>query len=254
LRWSKPPFSNQKKNKATIFLETPATPIIGRQKEGYSMKACPKCRAKNQDSSRFCQKCGSQLSDSSFQDKKEKVFGGKTRASYRLPIFLVIVVIVLSGAGYWVIQGNTGTNPKVSSQPRVSARLDYTGQTVVMADVQAKVSHGRISIPFETVMENKMVRFEYDFNEGKIPLLSYITQSGKLVTAVSMCEPCRSTRFHIQGKTLVCNACYTEWDLENLKGIKGGCLNYPPDVVPSIVENGQILIEEKAVQDWKPRV
>jgi uncharacterized membrane protein len=123
-----------------------------------------------------------------------------------------------------------------------------------MTDIQAKVEKGKISIPLSEVMEKRMVRFEYEGKGGKIPLLSYITQSGKVVTAVSMCEPCKSTRFHIQDKTLVCNACYTTWNLETLKGIKGGCLNYPPDVIPSTVENGQIKIDEKVVTQWKPRV
>ena len=69
-----------------------------------------------------------------------------------------------------------------------------------------------------------------------------------------MCEPCRSTRFHIEGKTLVCNACATKWNLETLKGISGGCLNYPPDVIPSTVDKGLIQIDEKTVTQWKPRV
>jgi uncharacterized membrane protein len=218
------------------------------------MNACPKCQTKNQDSSRFCKKCGFQLSNSSFQDKKEKVLGEKKGKPYWVPVSLAIVAIALAGIGYWVIQGNTAANPKVSSQPKVSGKVDYAGQTVRMSDIQAKVEKGKISIPLSEVMEKKMVRFEYQANGVSVPLLSYITQSGRVVTAVSMCEPCKSTRFHIKDKTLVCNACYTEWDLENLKGIKGGCLNYPPDVIPSTIEKGSVQIDEKVVTEWKPRV
>jgi len=218
------------------------------------MNACPKCQTKNQDSSRFCKKCGLQLSNSSFQDKKEKVLGERKGKPYWVPISLATIAIALAGIGYWVIQGNTEANPKVTSQPKVSSKVDYAGQTVRMTDIQAKVEKGQISIPLSEVMEKKMVRFEYQGKGGVVPLLAYVTQSGRVVTAVSMCEPCKSTRFHIKDKTLVCNACYTEWDLENLKGIKGGCLNYPPDVIPSTIEKGRILIEEKIVEEWKPRV
>jgi len=218
------------------------------------MKPCPKCHTKNQDSSRFCKKCGFQLSNSSFQDKKEKVLGEKKRKPYWVPVSLVIIAIVLAGIGYRVIQGNTGTNPKVSSQPKVDSSVNYTGQTVRMTDIQAKVEKGKISIPLSEVMEKKMVRFEYQANGVSVPLLSYITQSGRVVTAVSMCEPCRSTRFHIKDKSIVCNACYTEWNLETLQGIKGGCLNYPPDVIPSTIEKGWIQIDEKIITQWKPRV
>lgn len=218
------------------------------------MKACPKCQTKNQDSNNFCKKCGAQLSCSSFQDKKAKVMGEKGRKSYRVLISLGVLVILLGGVGYWIIDGNTGNNSKVSTQPKVTEKVDYSGQTVRMTDVQATVEKGRISIPLNVVKEKKLVRFEYEGNGVKIPLLAYLTLSGRVVTAISMCEPCRSTRFHIKDKSMVCNACYTEWNLDTLKGIKGGCLNYPPEVIPSTVEKDHILIDEKVVRDWKPRV
>jgi hypothetical protein len=218
------------------------------------MKACPKCETKNQESSRFCKKCGFQLSGSSFQDKKEKVLGEKKQKNFWIPISLAVFAIVLVGVGYWIIEGNTGANPKVSSQPKVDSSVSYAGQTIGMADIQAKVENGKISIPLDALKEKKMVRFEYENNGTKIPLLSYIAPSGRVVTAISMCEPCRSTRFHINDKKIVCNACNTEWNLETLKGIQGGCLNYPPDVIPSTIEKDHILIDEKIVTQWKPRV
>ena len=218
------------------------------------MKACPKCQTKNQDSNNFCKKCGFQLSGSSFQDKKEKVLGEKKRKHLWIPISLAVVAAALVVVGYWVIQGNTGANPKVSSQPKVIEKVDYSGQTVRMTDIQAKVEKGKISIPIEVVKEKKIVYFQYEGNGVIIPLLAYVTQTGRVVTAVSMCEPCRSTRFHINDKKIVCNACATEWNLETLKGIQGGCLNYPPDVIPSTIEGDQIRIDEKIVTQWKPRV
>lgn len=218
------------------------------------MKVCPKCQTKNQDSSGFCKKCGLKFSGSSFQDKKEKVLGEKKGKSLWMMISMALFAIALAGIGYWIIQGKTVADTRVSSQPKVGGGVDYTGQTVRMTDIQAKVGNGKISIPLNEVMEKKIVRFEYEGKGAIIPLLSYMTQAGKVVTAVSMCEPCRSTRFHIKEKTLVCNSCYTEWNLETLKGIKGGCLNYPPDVIPSTIEKNRIVIDEKAITQWKPRV
>jgi len=218
------------------------------------MRSCPKCQTKNQDSNSFCKKCGFQLSGSSFQDKKEKVLGEKRKKPYWVPISLAVVAVVLAGVGYWLIKGDSAADPRVSSQPKVSGKVDYAGQKIVMTDIQAKVEKRKISIPLDVVKEKKMVRFEYENNGNKIPLLAYITQTGRVVTAVSMCEPCRSTRFHINDKKIVCNACGTEWNLETLKGIQGGCLNYPPDVIPSMIEKDRILIDEKNITQWKPRV
>jgi hypothetical protein len=218
------------------------------------MKVCTKCQTRNQDSNNFCKKCGFQLQSSSFQDKKEKVLGEKKRKPYWVPISLAVVAVVLAGVGYWLIKGDSAADPRVSSQPKVGGKVDYAGQKIVMTDIQAKVEKGKISIPLDVVKEKKMVRFEYENNGNKIPLLAYITQTGRVVTAVSMCEPCRSTRFHINDKKIVCNACGTEWNLETLKGIQGGCLNYPPDVISSTIEKNRIQIDEKNITQWKPRV
>ena len=168
-------------------------------------------------------------------------------------VSLVIIAFVLGGIGYWLIGGRGSTQSKPPSQ-KVTGRVDYTGQTISMVDIQAEVESGKVSIPLDVVMEKKIVRFEYEGHGLKVPLLSYITLAGRVVTAVSMCEPCRSTRFHIKDKALVCNACYTEWNLDGLKGIRGGCMDYPPEVIPSTVENGMVVIDEKVVLNWKPRV
>ncbi len=217
------------------------------------MKICPKCQTKNQDPSNFCKKCGFNLSESEFQGKKEKILSERKKP-YWIPLGLAILALVLVGIGYWVTQGKTVSPSKISSQPKIKGKFDYTGQKITMADISSKVEGGKISIPLDVLKEKRMVRFEYEGNGIKIPLLAYITPSGKVVTAVSMCEPCRSTRFHINGNKLVCNACYTEWDIESLKGIQGGCLNYPPDSIPSMIEGDQIRIDEKVVNQWKPRI
>lgn len=217
------------------------------------MKKCPKCQTKNDDSSNFCKKCGSELASSSFQDKREKVLGEQKKKFPWMPVSLIIFALILGGIGYWFIWGVSSTPSNIPSQ-KVTERVDYTGQTVAMTDIQVKVENGKILIPLDVVTEKKIVRFEYEGHGLRIPLLSYITMAGRVVTAISMCEPCRSTRFHIKDKTLVCNACSTEWNLESLKGIKGGCMDYPPEIIPSTVEKGKILIDEKVVLDWKPRV
>jgi uncharacterized membrane protein len=193
-------------------------------------------------------------SNSSFQDKKEKVLGSKNgKPPWAIPL-LIVIAIVLGGVASWLIQGNTGANPKVSSQLKVSGKVDYSGQTIKMTDVVAKVENGKITLPVHVVKENKIVRFEYEGKGVKLPLYAYLTMAGRVVTGISMCEPCKSTRFRIQDRKLVCNACDTEWQLETHKGIKGGCMNYPPEIIPSAVENDSIVIDEKVVLNWKPKV
>ena len=216
------------------------------------MKVCPECRTKNDDVTNFCKKCGFLLAGPAFKEEREKVLGERTKWPWGL-ISLGVIVVVLGGVAFWIIGAKTTANPKIASQQKVMDRVDYSGQAIRMTDIVAKVENGKIAIPLDLVKEKKMVRFEYEGDGVKIPLLAYVTLAGRVVTAISMCEPCRSTRFHIQDKALVCNACNTEWSLETLKGIRGGCMNYPPEVIPSTVEKDRVVIEEKVVLGWKPR-
>lgn len=191
--------------------------------------------------------------DSAFKDKRERVLDEK-KSFPRILLVLILIALLLGGITFWMMGRKTTANPKIASQQKVVERVDYSGQTIPMTDIGAKVENGKISIPLDVLKEKKMVRFEYEGKGVKIPLLAYVTLAGRVVTAISMCEPCRSTRFHIQDKALVCNACNTEWSLETLKGIKGGCMNYPPEVIPSTIEKDRVLIEESVVLNWKPRV
>ena len=160
----------------------------------------------------------------------------------------------MGGLSYGLMPGGSKADPRASSVPPVPGKIESAGQQIRMTDITAKVENGKISIPLDVVKEKKIVRFRIrEPMAARIPLLSYITPTGKVVTAVSVCEPCRSTKFHIRDNSIVCNACFAEWDIETLRGIKGGCLNYPPDVIPNKVEKGQILIDEKVVAQWKPR-
>ncbi len=216
------------------------------------MKVCTECQTKNDDLTTFCKKCGLLLTGAAFTEKKEKVLGEKKKRSWGL-ISLGVIVVVLGGVAFWIIEAKTTTRSQIGSRQKVMDRVNYSGQTLPMTDIVAKVEDGKIAIPLDLVKEKKMVRFEYEGKGLKVPLLAYVTPAGRVVTAISMCEPCRSTRFHIQDQALVCNACNTEWNLETLKGIRGGCMNYPPEVIPSTVERDRILIEEGVVLGWKPR-
>jgi uncharacterized membrane protein len=171
----------------------------------------------------------------------------------RFQFAAAIAGVIMGGLFYGLMPGDSKADPRASSVPPVPGKIESAGQQIRMTDITGTVENGKISIPLNVVKEKKIVRFEYEANGARIPLLSYVTSTGKVVTAVSVCEPCRSTKFHLKGNSIVCNACFAEWDMETLRGIKGGCLNYPPDAIPNKVEKGQILIDEKIVAQWKPR-
>ncbi|MCX8118491.1 MAG: DUF2318 domain-containing protein [Desulfobacterota bacterium] len=189
--------------------------------------------------------------ESIFQEKREKVLGKKRRRPAWTYLLLLGAALLLTGVAYGILSGRRDPGP---SQPRVTEKLDYRGQTIRMAEVQVKVENGKILLPLQTLKEKKMVWFEYEGNGLRVPLYAYLTMAGRVVTGISLCEPCRSTRFRIQDQKLVCNACDTEWEIGTHRGIRGGCMEYPPEIIPSSLEGDWIVIEEKAILEWRPRV
>jgi uncharacterized membrane protein len=118
----------------------------------------------------------------------------------------------------------------------------------------ATTENGRVGITVQEVTEKKLVAWDYKRGDTTVPLLAYTTPSGAVKIAVRMCEPCNGFSFHIEGDQIVCNTCGTRWDLESSKGISGGCLGYPPEVLPSSVVGGKITVDEQKLASWKPRV
>ena len=168
---------------------------------------------------------------------------------------IVIVILAAVVPVSWLIYRTVlQDGPQAVPGSQVMENVSYEKQSVTMTEVEAISGKGLVGVPVDLVKKNKLIYFEYQRKDGRIPLLAYITPAGKLVTAVSMCEPCNSTRFHIEGDQMVCNACSTRWDLETLKGISGGCLGYPPDVLRHTVNGDKITIQEMDLQNWKPRV
>ena len=128
------------------------------------------------------------------------------------------------------------------------------GNAIREVTIQPTVANGKISIPVEEVRKNKLVAFDFQSGGKKVPLTAWVAPSGAIKTAIRMCEPCNSTSFHIEGNQLVCNTCGTRWDLESEKGISGGCTNYPPEPLPSVVDGDNVIIDQGPVLTWKPRV
>jgi hypothetical protein len=123
-----------------------------------------------------------------------------------------------------------------------------------MFDIPSRVEEGKIIIPLDVVKERKFVAFNYTTPTNVVPLLAYVSGEGKIVTAVSMCEPCNSKRFHMKGDKLICNSCGTTWEVDNLEAVSGSCGKYPPDALPNIVVGDQIQIDAQTVATWQRRV
>ncbi|MGE5549789.1 MAG: DUF2318 domain-containing protein [Bacteroidota bacterium] len=185
-------------------------------------------------------------------EKRAKFAGGKAQKANKKkvwPVLAAAVVLVAGLAGYWLFL--RPEEPAPGYDPVVQGASG--GGYVSMTDITVPAAtDGKIALSLAAIKEKKLIWFAY--GADRTPVLAYVAPSGKIVTAISMCEPCRSERFHIEGDQLVCNACGTRWTLEDLKGISGGCPEYPPEILDNQINGDQVVLSEKAVLTWKPRV
>jgi uncharacterized membrane protein len=174
----------------------------------------------------------------------------------KFPLVKIIVILLVAAIplAWFLLRNSLEAGSGSLAGTQVTEKVSYKNQNIRMTPVDVVAGSGFIEMPAQIVQDKKIVYFEYNKGGKQVPLMAFITPSGKLVTAVSICEPCRSTKFHIEGEEMVCNACGTRWTMEGLKGVSGGCLAYPPEVVAHAIEGGKVKIQEAIILGWKPRV
>lgn len=173
-----------------------------------------------------------------------------------LPLILGVVALLLVAAVALVfLKQPAQAKVEYFGEPVASPR-SYVRRFISMTTVEPVVEDGEIRIPLSEVDKNNIVFFELENNEGTlVPLMAYITPSGRLFAGSSMCEPCRGRTFSLAGETLVCDTCRTTYTIEDHKFISGAvaCGSYPPSNMNPVVENGMVVINEAEVLNWRIR-
>lgn len=194
--------------------------------------------------------------------KREKVLGRKKRRSWT-PV-AGLAALVLAGVVLTLTVDPLGLMGR-DSQPafELSSRQYSSGEKLEATPITPTFKDGKIYVDLAAVDKGNLVGFELankkvTLSNGSVfealPVIVYVTPSGKVIAAVSFCEPCSGTSFHINGNRLVCNVCGTQWSLEKLQGISGGCTKYPPDKVAYTVDGNNLVLDEQQLRAWVPRI
>lgn len=188
------------------------------------------------------------------QNKKDQFINQKKS---KAPIFIGIVVLFIIGALalVFLIETSEKDNIVYFGEPVVSER-SYIGKLIKMTKIEPLVENESIKIPLDTVDQNSIVYFESENKDKEIvPMMAYITPSGRLFAGSSLCEPCRGTTFSLAGETLFCDTCKTTYNIENHEFISGAkiCGTYPPVNMNPEVIDGQIVIPKEEILKWEIR-
>jgi len=200
------------------------------------------------------------------EEKRNKVLGqGKKSSSWLVPGLVVTGLVLLGGVFFWNKGGTAAVGKDLYPNKGTYQlqQVSYGNQDIQMNTVQAEFKDGKIYVELEDIQQAKLARFEVPnqpttLPSGRtfpnLPILCYIAPNGRLVAAVSFCEPCSGDSFRINGQELVCNACNTKWTLNDLIGTtEFGCPNHPPDEVNYKVEGGKVIFDEQELRSWQPR-
>lgn len=160
---------------------------------------------------------------------------------------LLVVVVLLSGQKE--VSGSYFGAP-------VAAPRSYIGQVISMTPIEPAVEGDLVRIPLALVEEHNIIRFELENDEGVlVPLMAYITPTGRLFAGSSMCEPCQGRTYSLAGETLVCDTCRTTYTIEDHQFLSGAraCGAYPPVNMNPKVVDGMIVLELEAIRNWRIR-
>jgi hypothetical protein len=182
-----------------------------------------------------------------------------------MKVAIVCLVVIVVAVGGFVGYRLATDAPEVGGPVVEQGGAEYGAEPVAMTLLQsATIEAGTLKIPVADIKANKIVGVVYnrtnpmpegynDIAGNGLPILAYVAPSGRLVVASSLCEPCHSYDFHIEGDQLVCNACFTRWDLNTLEGIEGGCLSYPPLELAATVQGDTVDVPTDVLESWVPR-
>lgn len=195
---------------------------------------------------------------------KRERFEKEGRFPVKKTVIIGLAVVVVAVGAFFGVRLATNT-PAVGGPTVVEGGADYTDGPVAMTSLQtANVTGGNLQIPVSELQAKKIVGVLYhrdnpmpagynDIAGNALPVLAYVAPSGRLVVASSLCEPCHSYEFHIEGNDLVCNTCFTHWDLNTLEGKSGGCQSYPPKELTTVVQGDNVNVATDVLESWVPR-
>ncbi|GAB4172197.1 MAG: DUF2318 domain-containing protein [Calditrichia bacterium] len=214
------------------------------------MKNCENCSAPLKTSDRFCSNCGME-NKSSGEQKRNNI---QAKQKKTIPVMIIAGTMILLVTLSFMSDEKDNGNPLIPDLPKIQSNIAYPNYPTGMKPVNMEISGNQIEVSLDDLKQHKMISFNYIKNGMNIPLLAYLSEDGTVITAVRVCEPCKSITFHITGDELICNSCGSTWDINTLSPIEGACGPYPPDVVPNKIINNKIVIEEATIKNWKPRI
>ncbi len=213
------------------------------------MSACHRCGAQLVVGSKFCSQCGATVSGTEM--KATQPSSKTSLIKWIVGGALVIAFVALFSTYLRVLLREY--HPVIEEQPEIVVPIQYGLETKTPSTtITVKVVENSIVIPVEVLKQYRLVRFTDPEGILTTPMIAYFTPEGKIVTAMSLSENCRSTDFYLQGHNIHCASCPSYWNMSSLEAY-ACCQRYYPDPIPSTIVENTIRIDLTVVRKWHPR-
>jgi hypothetical protein len=164
-----------------------------------------------------------------------------------------LAAVFVAGVLYFALTLTRNYHPIIADQPSTGYGTTPGQSKIESRNVKARIDAGDIVIDVETVTSGGLVRFTDPEGIQTIPIIAYVTPRGKIVTAMSISESCRSDNFFLQGNNIHCASCPSYWHMESLEAY-ACCQKYYPDPIASVIERGILRIPLTTVREWRTRI
>jgi uncharacterized protein len=220
---------------------------------------CPQCGSEQKDTAKFCTQCGAAAGPAE-TDRPMQARDLRTAPPAKDPMpkaryligglfAAILFILVFIFYNYLTIE----EHGVFARQPTVGDGRSYAERTVEMVDIPSRISDGYLVFSLDQVFEHELVRVEYQSPTATIPVLSYISPHGKLVTAISISEPCNATYFTIIDGAIKCNNCNARWEVGTMQALSC-CPNNYPDPIASEVIGNEVRISLTTLEEWRRRL
>lgn len=211
---------------------------------------CRQCGTSVKQGTRFCPQCGWRFEVQTSADAPApSAPASRTQWVYAA----MVAVMLIGGLSIYLKVLLREYHPVIADQPEVVVQFNYgVEQKIPSVPVTARMDGDAVVLPLQAVLDGKIVRFFDPEGVQAVPVIAYVTPEGKIVTAMSISENCRSTDFYLKGHNIHCASCPSYWNMSSLEAY-ACCQMFYPDPIPSTLVNAQIRIDAKVLRKWKTR-
>lgn len=166
--------------------------------------------------------------------------------------WFAVSIALVAALFFFACQGSASKDSQAgASGPVLAAPRSYVGRVEHATTIQPGLAGDKATISLAEVDKLNIVDFEWKDQKGDpVPVMAYITSSGRLFIGHSLCG-CGGTEFFLAGETLVCSSCRTTFTIEDQKFMSGSTTagKKPPARIKSVVEDGMIVIGQSDLED-----